>query len=487
MKEMMKAITGICLGFTLTVVTAGSALALGLGNAVGQAILGAPLQIEISLIGSEAGIPALDCFNLRSPQTEIASTYVLRNAQLQVLGEPGRARLVVSSSSPVQEPVVEFAVAVGCGFGLSRDYLLLAEEPGRIASPVLPTLQPAATILEATTILPPQTKQAVAKPPAPPPGENLLRIASAHSLSALARQNYPLQPKAREKFVRMMLAANPYLKSGETLIDSDTEFRMPPGLPLRRQGSRPPGGQSTANDSAASRPHVLPLQTAVAEKLAGSVSKSRQDHLVVGAAAERNRNPAELLAEAERLAAILSEQTQAQDAVAERIGKLDNTINELKKQYIGLTDRLNRIEAERQAEKLASKPASLDFIELLLAVLAGGLMGALSLYLVNRRQLQRGAGTTPATSAAPLITPRAAQPASPPNELMDFNLPLARESDATLQVSQEHGTGTPAANIPASQNLAPEAQHDFDFSSTAPPGSNDQVERVAETIKKVSP
>lgn len=438
---MMKQIFKAVLVPTLAVMTSGSALALGLGAATGQAILGVPLRIEIVLIGSEGGIPALDCFSLRPPQAEIAGTYVLRNAQLQVFGEPGRARLLVSSASAVQEPVVEFAVAVGCGFGLSKDYLLLAEEPSRLTAPALPTLQTAATPTES---VPAWATPRPSTPPAPPPGEALARVGTAPNLTTLARRNYPLQPKAREKFVRMMLLANPGLKSGETPIDSGTELQVPAGLPLRRQAAQPPGGKPATSASATSRPIATAPQTPAASKPAEIAAKPRQDLLVLGAPAERNRTPGELLAEAERLGTILLEQIQAQDAVAERIGKLDDTLGELKKRYLDLSDRLNRIEAERQAEKLASKPASLDFFELLMAVLAGGLIGALSLYLFNRRQFQRGLGSLPDATS---WRPSTADP-SPP---------------------------------------APLAKDDFDFSVTTPPIPPDHMERLAQTIKKVAP
>ncbi|MFA6312465.1 MAG: hypothetical protein WCV99_18645 [Sterolibacterium sp.] len=439
----MKAIAGITLGLVLSALTAPGALALGLGNAVGQAILGAPLRIEIALIGSEAGVPAIDCFNLRPPQAAISSTYVLRNAQLQLLGEPGRASLVVISSSPVQEPVLEFALAVGCGFGLSKDYLLLTEEPTRTAAQVLPTLQPAASVTQPAKALP-----APATAPAGPPSGSLLRVPAALSLAALARQTYPLQPKAREKFQRMMQSANPGLESGESLIAADTELRVPPGLPVRRQGSRPPGSprsQAATADSADSVNAVSPRAPA-ADKPAGDVARSRQDLLVVGAAAGRKQNPAELLAEAERLARTLLEQTQAQDALAEKIGKLDDTLAEIKKHYVEQTNRLNQIEAERRAERLAPKPASLDFIELLLAVLAGGLIGALSLYLFNRRQLQRGIDPVPSSRSAsagmPVATPdESARPAAAAQEDFDFCLtapsfPSGREEAGTQAITK---------------------------------------------------
>lgn len=460
----------------LSSLTTGSSFALGLGNASGQAILGAPLRIEIALIGSEAGIPAIDCFNLRPPQAEIASSYVLRNAQFQVLGEPGRARLAVTSSAPVQEPVVEFAVAIGCGFELSKDYLLLTEEPGRLISPVPPTAQPAATITAPSKLQPAQ-----ARPPAPASGESTLRIVAPLSLAALAQQKYPLQPKAREKFLRMMLLANPGLRSGEALIETGTELQVPPGLPLRREGSRPPAAK--LGDAAVS---LVPLQTPGTGKTAGAIAKPQRDRLVVGAAAERRQNPAELLAEAERLAAILVDQTKTQEAYAERIGKLDDTLSELKKHYSVLSDRLNRIEAERQAEKLAAKPVSLDLLELLLTVVGGGLIGALSLYLFNRRHLRRGFAAVPSSRSTDLGMPDAGRPIPPAKELEDFDLQWMKPASTSTggTAAQDSSAGTPGADTTPS---TPPAQNDFDFSLTVPSPTPIREETLPKSIEKASP
>ncbi|TRZ96566.1 MAG: hypothetical protein D4R84_06875 [Rhodocyclaceae bacterium] len=487
----MKTIARILLGLALSIVMTGSAFALGLGNASGLAILGEPLRVEIPLIGSETGVPAIECFNLRAPQAEIANIYVLRNAQLQLLGESGRARLVVTSSSPVQEPVIEFAVAVGCGFELSKDYLLLAEEPGRVASTNLPALQPVATIMKATGPAPAPVKPASRALPSSPPGEALLRVDSALTLAALAHQKYPLQPKAREKFLRLMLLANPDLKRPESLIESGTDLHMPPGLPLRRLGSLASRLKPAVADAAGSRPLGMADRTPASGHATGAATKPAKDLLVLGAPLERNRNAAELLAEAERLAAILLDQTRTQDALAEKIGKLDDTLNELKKHFIGLTDRLNKIEAERQAEKLVAKPASLDFLELLLAVGAGGLMGALGLYVFNRRQFQPGLDAAPTSATAASATPNAAPPRPLPRELKDFDLawskPPSPNDPPDSTAIQGPAVGTRAASPVESTIPAASAQNDFDFSMTTPPSSPGQGGSPDQTIRKVSP
>ena len=486
---IMKKIFRTCLRFVLPMVTTGSAIALGLGNASGPVIIGQPVRIEISLIGSDAGVPSIECFNLRAPQSEIAGSYVLHNAQLQLLTESGQASLVVTSSAPVQEPVLEFALAVGCGFALSKDYLLLSDEPGRVASASLPTVQPTAALAPSSNLSPAPAKPQASSPPVDRAADAMLRLTSTLSLATLARQKYPLQPKAREKFIRMMLLANPGVTSGDSLIESGIELKVPPGLPIRRLGAptsrvKPP----PADPALLTRPAV-PLRSPAGDDATPPASKPRKDVLVLGAAVERNRNPAELLAEAERLAAILLDQSKAQDALMEKTGKLDDTLKEFKTHFIGMTDRLNKIEAERQAEKLAPKPPSLDFLELLVAVLAGGLMGALGLFFFNRRQAQRGTGSAPRPTSALPASPLAAAPTPQRKVLDDIDLPWANRASTPSLGNPRNGTGNNVAvATPGEPENAEETpQHDFDFSRPSPPSAPGEGHSLDQISKKVSP
>lgn len=368
--------------------TTSCALALGLGNVSGQPILGQSLLIEIPLLGTDEGIPPLECFRIRPPSAEIESAFVLRSAQLQIQGERNHAKLILTSASAVREPVIEFGLTVGCGFALSKDYLLLTAEPSRIPLPSQPIKLPALVSEES-----PDKLTDIPKPPKPvlpaTSADKLLRVEGEATLAKLARQHYPLQPKAREKFIRMMTQANPDLIQADGLIAAGSELQVPSGLPVRRQGAyRPQPKLAPATDQPVSQPAPpASPQTASAKKPAATSANPHHDLLVLGAPGQRNA--AELLAEAERLTTILIEQTTAQNAAAEKITQLEDTLNALKKNINGLENRLTTIEAERQAEKLAPKPVSLDFVELLLAVLAGGAIGGLTLHFYNRIQPRR--------------------------------------------------------------------------------------------------
>jgi hypothetical protein len=426
---------------TVALAMGGSALALGLGNVAGQPVLGQALLLEIPLLGTDEGVPALECFRIRPPSAEIESGFVLRNAQIQIQTERNQARLILTSASAVREPVIEFSLAVGCGFGLSKDYLLLTAEPSQITLPsqpakpaTLPTSEPPAVKTDAVK---PQKAEALAVSTT-----TTLRPVADVTLEKLARQRYPLQPKAREKFIRMMRQANPDLANLGDLIAAGSELHIPPGLPLRREnGNKPESKAATELNPAAGQP--APTTRAAVLKPA----KPNRDMLVLGHSGQKSA--AELLSEAERLTILLVEQTNAQTAAAEKLTQLEDRFKDLQKHAQLLENRIQAIEVARQAEKLAPKPASFDFFELLLAILAGGALGGLSLYFYSRIQSRRESQVSKAGDDA-------------------FNTGVPLPSIAKETVGKQGlTTEKPEQPLkpPETAPLPPSPQNDFDFVS----------------------
>lgn len=353
--------------------TAGPALAIGLGNASGAVVLGQPLRIEIPLLGAIGELPASDCFHVRPAQVQTGAGYALKAARIEVVGAPGQARLLVSTTAPLREPVIEFGITVGCGFDLTKDYVLLGSPP--VMAPV--AAAPALPVVPAAAVAAPPSKA----PSAATTLEPSSQVASDTTLAALAQRNYPLQPKAREKYVRMMRAANPELDAA-TPIGAGTQLSIPAGLPLRRIGPyRPQAKAGTPAPAAVARPTAADV---VAPPRIETLPA--RDVLRLGVAP--SRSPAELLAEAERLAEVLVQQTQMQDEIAESLTRLEGTFNGLKQHYVSMEARLASIEAERLAEKAAAKSRSQvnGLAELLLAVLAGGALGGLGLHAYKKRR-----------------------------------------------------------------------------------------------------
>ena len=364
---------------TCGLMLAGPAFALGLGSASGQVVIGQPLRIEIPLLGVDAGPPAADCFRIRAPQVTMDPAYVLKGGRTEVVSGRGQARLVVTAPA-VREPVVEFAVNVACGIDLTKEYLLLSSLPAKAETAVAPPVVAAA----ATSVAPPAPARApvlvapaAPRPAAAPsaagaPAAGTLRIDAETTFEALAQRNYPLQPKAREKYARMMREANPGIGG---VIAAGTELLIPAGLPVKRTGPYRP---EAATPKLAAEPAVaLPAATKPA-KGAGS-----KDVLKLGVAPERSN--AELLEEAERLTGILLEQARMEDEIAGNLTRLEASFNDLKQQYQATEARLARLEAERQAEKAAAK-SQLGIVELVAAVLVGGALGGAGLHLHNRRR-----------------------------------------------------------------------------------------------------
>ena len=350
---------------------AGHVQALGLGGVSGQAVIGQPLRVEIPLLGTESGLPAADCFRIRAPSVEMEQAYVLKGARVEVVGERGRARLVVTAAA-VREPIVEFAVNVACGFDLTKDYLLLSSVPAKPVEAVSPPVAAPAPAPAAVVAAPAAPAKSAA--PAAAPSTGGLRVTAETTFEALAQRNYPLQPKAREKYARMMRAANPSVGDA---IAAGTELRVPAGLPVRREGAYRP-------DAAAPKPAVA-AAAAEAPRPPAKPAKAApaKDVLRLGVAPERSN--AELLAEAERLTGVLVEQARMEDEIAENLTRLETAFKDLQQQYLAVEDRLVRIEAERQAEK-AAKSQSFGFAGLLAAVLAGGALGGAGLHFYNRRR-----------------------------------------------------------------------------------------------------
>lgn len=434
----------------LLLIAAKTAYALGLGAISGQPVLGQPLLLEIPLLGSEDGIPGADCFKVRPPTAEIESAFVLRNSQVQVAGERGRAKLILSTVAPVREPVIEFGLAIGCGFEISKDYVLLAAEPSRWVAPTdaikLPASAPAEPSQSAATV---RKSDTATIPATAGSTDKTLRITNAVNLAKLAQQHYPLQPKAREKFMRMMTQANPGLIQGDGQIAAASELRLPPGLPVRRLGPYKPESAASAAKSpaVATKPLVAPAEASRPNPVP---EKSRHDLLVLGPPGQKNA--AELLAEAERLTAILMEQTNTQSATVEKITQLEDTLNSLKKNFTNIESRLNKIEVERQSEKLAAKPLSLDFIELLLAVAAGGAIGALTLHFYNRMRARRTLDQRDSGGAATQLLASRGNSAGLPES------GKTRQSDGLPWQKGHEPTGKSARGVNASSSESTEKQ-----------------------------
>ncbi len=164
----------IALALALALVSA-SAAALGLGQIEVKSRIGQPLLAEIPIISSDpaeleelrAGLASPETFariGLPAPQGTVAAL------QFQpALDNAGRPVIRVTSTAPVNEPLLTFLVEVDWGQGrLVREYSALLDTPRTVSAPVQPSIT-APVIAAPNVIERPVPPAPVVAAPIPPP------------------------------------------------------------------------------------------------------------------------------------------------------------------------------------------------------------------------------------------------------------------------------------------------------------------------------
>ena len=449
-----------------------AAHAIGLGAPSGTPTLGRPLRLEIPLLG-HAGAPlAADCFQLTPVPGGADEYYFPRRARAYVETSQGKPVVIVAAND-VSQPVVEFRLTVTCGNSLTRDFTLLTMLP----------------VLEAPkTAAAPQPQPPAIRPAAPPPpaAGDLPRPGQNTNLEALAREKYPNQPKAREKFKRMMQAANSSLiPSGEGFdlapIPVGTELVIPKGLPERRYGPYVAPASATPPPQPAVQATTLPpAKISAAQSADGAPRKAppSQDRLILDAAAAPPMSEAEASADMARLESIHAEQVKAQEALDERIVRAQEAFAEIKEYVLQTEARIRALE-ERNREQ-ERRAAEAQVWQLAAAVLVGGMLGAgllraYPLILARRRKETAEIAAPAAFPATPPAAPPAKQPTpvvmppappSPPpfSALRSYGTAAADSADGPTTIAAEPPPGPAAAKpSPIIEPL------DFDFTPTATP------------------
>lgn len=120
--------------FSLWMLLAGNASAIGLGELQGQPALGDSIRLEVPLLGAEKLHLDNACFRLVQPSGPGDLPW-LKKATLSVRkGTP--PVLEIRSGVPLREPVLQIGVYLGCGHEVSRDYVIMASPVNAAVSPV---------------------------------------------------------------------------------------------------------------------------------------------------------------------------------------------------------------------------------------------------------------------------------------------------------------------------------------------------------------
>ncbi|MFU2486126.1 FimV family protein [Thauera sp. WH-1] len=140
--------------------SAPAASAAALGELGALSAIGAPFRAEIRLTGGERPAVA-ECFRVVAPSGSSADLPWLQAGQIRIVGSGANARLVVSSRTPMNEPVLKLAIENTCESRLRREYTLLLPYPD--AAPVQATTAPRASTPRAAPAAPARSQ---ARPPA---------------------------------------------------------------------------------------------------------------------------------------------------------------------------------------------------------------------------------------------------------------------------------------------------------------------------------
>ncbi len=377
-------------------------IAAGLGVVRGDALIGHKLRLAIPVDGVSQQQLSRECLRIRAHSTDQTRQYLPPKAGLEVTQENGASVIVVSGGT-IHEPVIAFTLAIECGTGLEREYQILADMPSlplpvaapsvevsvqrRAANRASSQVSVPATSTISSSVTPKQSESA----PAAVSGEK------SQNLLMMSRQRYPGSPRTRERFIRLMLDANPSLNSRYTPLDSAVSLVFPSDLPTL----------PTPASSSAEKPQQ-PIETGTASQQTSSARRSdaplsqpaeikqpskvlQRDRLVVGKASADI--DAQIMDELVQVIPLMKEQNQFQLALMAKLARMEAEFvlmqqqqDLLEQKHQALEQRFNALEAERLAEKQAAPTTTFGFLELIAATLAGGILGGLSLLALQRRQ-----------------------------------------------------------------------------------------------------
>jgi hypothetical protein len=362
-----------------------TAHALGLGKVVGEPVLGQALRLEIPLIGSVERAVDGECVSVRRTADALEEDYLPRDLVVRVERQAGAAaRLLLTTRSPLRQPLVEFRLVVTCGYNLSNDYLLAVSPPASAPPAAVANSVPATAAAAASVDAPAlfaQAETGQSMPDGLPASRYTLD--RAMTLHQLARKHFP-GPLRQERFMRWVAEANPELSAGVTnlsqlKLSAGVSLLLPVGVPPRRPGDHSqPAVVGVASDDAPAAGSLMPVGM-VATKGIGS----RADKLIVGAGGRRDLR--ETMAMVDRLTAMAEQQMAAQTTANEKIQALETALADLNKYVTQLETSSRQQESALRLETDTVKKTLEDQTEqawwqLLLAVIAGGLVGAALMY-----------------------------------------------------------------------------------------------------------
>lgn len=381
-----------------------SVQAAGLGPVRGEAIIGEPLYVEIPLLGMNETTLSAECFRINHPAQVTDAENFPRNTRVKLIKQGSESMLVVTTRQIMRTPIVEFRVEMGCGFNVSREYLFLAS-PQRVQQkipaqdPVLPGSQ-AITTQDSPS---PGITAAAAIPRSLPDGlkANIHIVDKPMRLEELSRMYFP-GPLRRDRFMRWVVEVNPLLFQDATnlrnhQLKKGVTVLVPIGVPPRRPGDHQGNhGQlkflDPATDESAplkANPKAVQLPPPNRRAATEGKTKSKQDRLQISGGAENTvpRGAKGLSFLSDRLSELEGKQATDKTRIEERFKQMESSLVELSSYVEKLEARVKESEAQLKAERENARDArqSLHIMQLLLAILGGGLLGVLVLSTLQKK------------------------------------------------------------------------------------------------------
>jgi Tfp pilus assembly protein FimV len=380
-----------------------SALAIGFGEFKLKSSLGQPVAAEIDLIGVTDTLPEGECFRL-VPGSELETGYPwLHYGRLTLQRIDGKTKLLLSSTQPLWEPIIEIGVQVGCGIELSRRYTVFPA----VAEP---TALPEAVPESFAATAPKPTAQGAAAERQGTPDDWV--AAEGESVRTLARKTAPSSGATRLRMIAAIGAANPDLRSGgkdwykkplpagtHVKIPDQSAWQKPPLQPAKIAAAAKLGGAGKAALTEAAPPAkaARPAKketSAGTDKLVLGSSPAAQTPGVVGSARER-----ELVQRAEEMKTTMQRQDEELAAAKSRMQQLEQQLTLLGDRAKMLDERLTLLKSTPPTLPAApATPVEADSglgvgETVLLAFGLVGLAGTAVYYLRRRRGSDSDADT----------------------------------------------------------------------------------------------
>lgn len=217
------------------VLAALSAEAVGLGALTVNSSLGQPLAAEVDVFTNAGEKLEAPCFRLERPRADDGDLPWLARGNLTLVPTATGARLLLTTSTAVREPIVRVVVRIACGLEVTREYsLLLSPEAHRaeVVSPELPAAESR-----------PAAAEWARRPSEPLP----LAGRGRDTAESIGRNLYPHSRRQQRQFVDAFIAANPALElKPDTPIPPATPVVMPDMRPAAAVPEPPPRPPVTA-------------------------------------------------------------------------------------------------------------------------------------------------------------------------------------------------------------------------------------------------